>query len=116
MPFAHELCRPSFDSIAGALGAAKGHWLASIAAREAIAMDGELAGICFSFDFDDPTLADDLFLMFGGSAPRHGPATADADITASLRIADAPDGWGFIAFGGRKTPPAAKDLAKKKQK
>jgi hypothetical protein len=100
MPLARESCRPSVESIAGTLDAAKEHWLATPPPRDTIAQDGELAGIRFSFDFDIPSLADDLFLMFGGGAPRIGLVDAAAHVTASIRTHDAPHGWAFAGLGG----------------
>jgi hypothetical protein len=105
MLIAHELCRPSPESIAGTLDTAKRKALTSLPYRDMVAMDGELAGIRFSFDFDDPTLADDLFLMFGGSAARQGLARPESDVTASIRTEGGSDGWGVIALGGRLGPP-----------
>lgn len=81
------------------LGAAKRAWRGR-AHSGVFAIDGELAGISFSIDFDQPALADAVFLTFGGSMPRAGSADPQAAVTASIRCLDAPNGWGLLIPGG----------------
>jgi hypothetical protein len=81
------------------LDEAKKAWLAR-EPRGVSVIDGELAGISFSIDFDDAAIADALFLMFGGGRPRSGVARSDASLTASIRSVDAPFGWGLLLTRG----------------
>jgi hypothetical protein len=77
------------------LNEAKKAWLTRRAGSVGV-VDGELAGISFSIDFDDPTIADALFLMFGGTPPRPGAARSEAAVAASIHSVDAPLGWGLL--------------------
>jgi hypothetical protein len=94
----------SIETIAGTLRAAREAW----AGRSSSAMyvtDGELAGITFSIDFDDPSLADAIFLTFGGTPPRRDSVNRAASITASIRCLDAPLDWGLVVPGGTAALP-----------